>query len=135
MGKCLSDKDFEMLLSQSASNVMAVNHRQHLRICDRCAGRLAELRVESKGLQYSTSSFTTRDKSNMTIQHSLEPNIEIGDFRIEKRLGTGGMGVVYQAYQISLKKQVALKVLGVRLLANESAVERFHREARAAAKL
>ena len=134
MGKCLSDKDFEMLLSQPVSNVTAVKHRQHLRICDRCAGRLAELRIESKDLRSSTSSYT-RDKSNMSVQHCLEPNIEIGDFRIEKRLGTGGMGVVYQAYQISLKKQVALKVLGVRLLANESAVERFHREARAAAKL
>ena len=65
----------------------------------------------------------------------LEPNLQLGDFRLERRLGCGGMGVVYQALQISLNRRVALKVLPSGLLSNASAIERFHREARAAARL
>jgi serine/threonine protein kinase len=65
----------------------------------------------------------------------LEPNVQIGDFRIEKRLGSGGMGTVYQAVQISLNRRVALKVLPAGLGMSRSSVKRFHREAQAAAKL
>lgn len=57
------------------------------------------------------------------------------DFIIEKELGVGGMGVVYKARQKGLNRDVALKVLvnGPRL--QPAAVERFHREARAVARL
>lgn len=58
----------------------------------------------------------------------------IGDFRIEKRIGAGGMGVVYQARQLSLDRVVALKVLG-QALTSPAAIARFRREAQAAAKL
>ena len=65
----------------------------------------------------------------------LEPNLQLGDFRLERRLGSGGMGVVYQAMQVSLNRPVALKVLPSSLVGDASAIERFHREARAAARL
>lgn len=65
---------------------------------------------------------------------SLESGVEIGDFRIERRLGAGGMGVVYQARQISLNRPVALKVLG-QALSRPTDVSRFQREAQAAARL
>jgi|GEM_PF-6976994 len=64
----------------------------------------------------------------------LETGVEIGDFRIERRLGAGGMGVVYQARQISLNRPVALKVLG-QALSRKTDVARFQREAQAAARL
>jgi serine/threonine protein kinase len=64
----------------------------------------------------------------------LEAGVQIGDFRIERRLGAGGMGIVYQARQLSLNRRVALKVLGHAL--NRSAdITRFQREAQAAARL
>ena len=59
---------------------------------------------------------------------SLEAGVQIGDFRIERRLGAGGMGIVYQARQISLNRPVALKVLG-QALTRDTEVSRFQREA------
>ncbi len=64
----------------------------------------------------------------------LEAGVQIGDFRIEKRLGAGGMGIVYRARQISLNRIVALKVLGS-ALSRSSDIIRFQREAQAAARL
>ncbi len=59
----------------------------------------------------------------------------IGDFRIDAELGRGGMGVVYSAWQQSLGRKVALKILAPALTADSAAIARFHREAAATAKL
>ena len=59
----------------------------------------------------------------------------LGDYRILQEAGRGGMGIVYEAEQISLGRHVALKVLPFQLSSDTAAVERFHREARAAAHL
>jgi eukaryotic-like serine/threonine-protein kinase len=59
----------------------------------------------------------------------------LGDFRIERELGRGGMGVVYQAEQLSLSRRVALKVLPMAGLLDERQLQRFKNEARAAASL
>ena len=60
---------------------------------------------------------------------------QLGDYRIIREIGHGGMGVVYEAEQLSLGRHVALKVLPHKALANEKTRKRFEREARAAAKL
>jgi serine/threonine protein kinase/WD40 repeat protein len=60
---------------------------------------------------------------------------QLGDFRILRQVGRGGMGVVYEAEQVSLGRRVALKVLPPEAQVNPRYLARFEREARAAARL
>ncbi len=111
--------------------------KRHLRVCDRCAASIARLRAGIEPQAKPASAVSTRGDETQAapLLVGLEPNLQIGDFRLERRLGAGGMGVVYQAVQLSLNRRVALKVLPFNLNTGSSAVERFRREARAAAKL
>jgi hypothetical protein len=59
----------------------------------------------------------------------------LGDFRILRELGRGGMGVVYEAEQTSLSRRVALKVLPFAAMLDKQQLARFKNEARAAATL
>jgi serine/threonine protein kinase/WD40 repeat protein len=63
------------------------------------------------------------------------PHSEIGDFKILREIGRGGMGVVYEAIEQSLGRRVALKLLPQAALVDPKQVERFQNEARSAAKL
>jgi serine/threonine protein kinase len=82
----------------------------------------------------STPVIDKRAEIRLPRTDSLEAGVQIGDFRIERRLGAGGMGIVYQARQLSLNRPVALKVLG-QALTQRNDVARFQREAQAAARL
>lgn len=59
----------------------------------------------------------------------------IGGYRVIKKIGQGGMGSVYIAEQVSLKREVALKVLSERFVADAAFVDQFVNEARAAGQL
>ncbi|XZE34831.1 protein kinase domain-containing protein [Pirellulaceae bacterium SH501] len=59
----------------------------------------------------------------------------IGEFRIVREIGRGGMGIVFEAIQTSLGRTVALKILWSGAHANQEAMKRFQREALTVAKL
>ena len=59
----------------------------------------------------------------------------MGDYELLKKLGQGGMGTVYQAQHVRLKRVVALKVLPANRLGNPAAITRFEREVEAVGRL
>jgi serine/threonine-protein kinase len=78
------------------------------------------------------------DEIQENVVESKEPDLsgrQVGEFNLIRRLGQGAMAEVYLAEQVSLKRQVAIKILKKRLAADEVYVRRFQREAQAAAQL
>ena len=65
----------------------------------------------------------------------LDAGEKLGPFRIERILGQGGMGTVYEAFDTSLHRRVALKVLAEEHARDRETVDRFQREARSAGSL
>lgn len=74
----------------------------------------------------------------MTTDHPVDDfliGLTFGEYELLERIGKGGMGLVYKARQISLDRIVAIKVLPHEMCSDEEYVDRFLREARAAAHL
>lgn len=69
------------------------------------------------------------------IYAARHKSLVLGNYVVTDKLGDGGMGVVVKARHRRMDRTVALKVLSPSLTKSEEAVQRFHREARAAAKL
>lgn len=79
-----------------------------------------------------------RVSSIQAAQHavqSMRPPKQLGDFRIVRELGRGGMGIVYEAVQRSLNRRVALKVINALISDSSQNQARFQREAEAVAGL
>ena len=116
---------------------------------ERDAASDAESQSQSKpesGSVDSTGTFPqlsagTRAATPRRVNRDTEPvtrsliGSRIGDYQIMRKLGRGGMADVYAARQLSLGRDVALKVLRSDYARDKDYVERFRREARAAAKL
>lgn len=65
-----------------------------------------------------------------TLTRGSLPRFIQDRFRLERRIGQGGMGVVYEARDLELERPVAIKFLGDRRMGDSSAISRFRREAR-----
>jgi serine/threonine protein kinase/WD40 repeat protein/tetratricopeptide (TPR) repeat protein len=105
------------------------DHPQH-------AGRLRSLSVALDALgDLSTSGESALSGlASGSAEEAPVPGV-LGDFRIVRELGRGGMGVVYEAEQLSLDRRVALKVLPLAATLDPQQLARFRHEARAAGLL
>jgi len=98
----------------------SVNLLKECPSCGRCYDRSAEL-CAVDGIELTTL---------IPVERVVEKK-----YRLDRRLGSGGMGGVYEATDLRLNRTVALKVMVGRLFGNRVALRRFEREARTSARL
>jgi hypothetical protein len=79
--------------------------------------------------------FPPRHDSGSSIGTHSPSGIELDHFRVEERIGMGGMGAVFRAVDTRLQRMVALKLLAPSQAYDDGSVKRFQNEARAAARL
>ncbi len=110
---------------------------QHRAVADELADCIRTLDfMQHVGLDLDLEKAARGDEhTSGQIGEDTETNRMLGDYRIVREAGRGGMGVVYEAQQVSLDRQVALKILPFAALANDQQLQRFKNEARAAATL
>lgn len=104
----------------------------HIETCSECCERLCHLRAD--------------DFTSLVVRAAKDeeqgPRPDLADllndhprYRLGKLVGTGGMGDVYAAEHLLMQRQVAIKVISEKLIDNDQAAKRFHREVTAAAAL
>jgi len=96
--------------------------------CSRCGGQFD-----------AVAAFCPRDGAPLVAADDA-PDPYLGtilfdQFRIEEKIGAGGMGTVYRARQTTIDRDVAIKILHRELTQNPDAVRRFHREAKVSSTL
>lgn len=157
----LSDLQLRELLFESEERMDSTEIALHIESCQTCQMRLTELADQDSiepELCEMLSGYTESSRSRIAIAPNdadispdnaihdssfdkmlLEPPSHpemlgrIGRYEIERRIGSGGMGVVFKAIDTELNRPVAVKVLAPHLARNGAARQRFSRESRAAA--
>jgi serine/threonine protein kinase len=104
-------------------------HFEISEVLDQCLSGLEFIQAAAAQLEQSQLSSAT-DPAD-----AIPPSARLGDYRILHEIGRGGMGVVYEAEQISLGRRVALKVLPFAAAIDPRHRQRFQIEAQAAAQL
>ena len=101
----------------------AAGMREHIATCPTCQTRAAEIRAGIQTVQAASTAPTPPLPK------------KIGSYTINRRLGEGGMGIVYEAEQSSPRRQVAIKVVRGGQYVDEYRVKLFQREAQTLARL
>lgn len=97
------------------------------------AGPLREYLGSLNLLQRAVSGIGVRSRQELSTSDNLDR--QLGDYCLIREIGRGGMGVVYEARQLSLGRTVALKLLPFAALLDQKQIARFQNEAQAAAGL
>lgn len=130
MEQHLSPESLDAFLRGTSGAERAITIETHIDGCEECRVLLSNL-VRSR-----------RDGANAQTQQVAgawlpvaEGETIAGKYRVEKLIGSGGMGVVMAAFHLQLNQRVALKFMQPGLAADGQSAVRFQREARAAARL
>ena len=87
------------------------------------------------GACFDSSAVTcVKDGSELTLSMPVERTVG-GRYRLERLVGGGGMGAVYEATDLRLNRRIAIKILSAKMFGNREALRRFEREAQTSAKL
>ena len=121
-------KEYMRMLEEGNAPDRDAYLRDHAEIAD-------ELRPSLEGLALVHRAAEPKPEDPLVSPDSEFTAQPIGDFQIIGELGRGGMGVVYEAIQLSLGRHVALKVLPFASALDEVRLQRFRNEAHAAAAL
>jgi serine/threonine protein kinase len=98
------------------------------------AGALAPY-LDALDVMHAAAPLLHSSSAPKAVPDATLPAEPLGDFRIVREIGRGGMGVVYEAVQMSLGRPVALKVLPFAAALDAKHLQRFKNEAQAAAQL
>ncbi len=79
--------------------------------------------------------FMAKGTSGTRGTQGIQPGQMIDEYKIIGKIGKGGMATVYKAYQVSMDRYVAIKILSFQLIDNEEFLGRFKQEARLVARL
>lgn len=156
-----SQQNLTCLLEDDQTSVEYQNALEHLERCANCQQRIEQLAANSEAWQ-SAKAVLTSDEFIERIESTEDPCLwdhqpvvwsesmasqllapashpemlgRIGRYDVERLIGSGGMGLVFKAYDTELNRFVAIKVLAPYIAGNGSARKRFAREARAAAAI
>jgi len=105
-------------------------HTEIAEVLGECLSGLEFIQVAGAQLGNSQAFSSANEPSDV-----IPSRAQLGDFRILREVGRGGMGVVYEAEQVSLGRRVALKVLPFAAAIDPKQRQRFQIEAQAAAQL
>jgi serine/threonine protein kinase/WD40 repeat protein/tetratricopeptide (TPR) repeat protein len=134
-----ADPDFDLLVDELIARLQAAEApdwqalaQEHPEYVDRLRSMAQAL--EALGDLSHAGDSALSGVAPLPVTEEVVPGV-LGDFRIVREVGRGGMGVVYEAEQVSLNRRVALKVLPLAATMDPRQLERFRHEARAAALL
>src|ERR1041384_6363 len=153
LGARMSDEPYSTtdrrLLEGIAAQIGLVYENQHLRErvrLDADVRRDVLGRLEDQGVNLlkecpkcsacydSTADHCEQDGAELMLTLPIERTLD-GKYRLERSLGRGGFGVVYEATDVRLQRRVAAKVMMGSSFGDVTAIRRFEREARAAARI
>ncbi|MEM9644272.1 MAG: serine/threonine-protein kinase, partial [Planctomycetota bacterium] len=148
------DRRLKRLLAASDHDVESDPWLQHVDHCPNCQSRLRELAADDHDWQKTVAVLASSDDDTPSlgpnhaaqsgwneamVQHLLQPPSHpemlgrLGRYEIERLIGSGGMGIVFKAFDTELNRPAAVKILAPYLANSRHARKRFAREARAAA--
>ena len=134
----MSDREIDSILDSVAESFVDRYRRGERPSVESFVERYPEFADEIRRLIRTLVSLEQVEFQNSlpaTDRTAPPPMEKLGDFQIIREVGRGGMGVVYEAEQLTLGRRVALKTLPNSTLVTEKQIERFQAEAKAVASL